>query len=383
MNVGGTEKALLNLISMMPRKEYDITVLMLEKTGGFLDSIPEWVCVQEYKDYQEFKYILNNPPKMVILDLLKRFCIKKAVVLLFLYLVCYILRERSLLFQYLCSNSTSLNKEYDVAIAYAGPMDFISFFIAKKANAAKKIQWIHFDVTKIGFNKKFAQNIYNQFDQIFVVSEEGKNKLVKLLPSIHGKTKKILNILPTMEVEKKANEGEGFEDNFTGIRILTVGRLSKEKGQDLTIPVLSRLLKDGLNVRWYCIGEGKARKEYEESIRRYGVEGDFILLGTKPNPYPYMKQCDIYVQPSRHEGYCITVSEAKCFNIPIVATDFTGAREQLIHEQTGLIVDVDLSQIYEAVNQIINDRNLQRVLRENLAKESSRNKETYTIKHII
>ena len=166
---------------------------------------------------------------------------------------------------------------------------------------------------------------------------KGKDKLMNILPNFKDKIDKLLNIMSPELVVKMADEGSGFEDDFNGIRILTVGRLSKEKGQDLTITVLAKLKEEGYNVRWYCIGDGSARKEYEKLIKEYNVENDYILLGATPNPYPFMKECDLYVQSSRHEGYCITLAEARCFDNPIISTNFTGASEQIAHDQTGLI----------------------------------------------
>ncbi|AGK52662.1 glycosyltransferase [Bacillus sp. 1NLA3E] len=369
MNVGGTEKALLNMISEMPREKFDVTILMLEKYGGFLNSIPDWVQVEYVNGYRDIKRFLNDPPKIVFKDLLKQWKIVKACMYILLYLISKVQNNRSIFFNYILRNNPKTSTEYDVAVAYAGPMDFISFFIAVKIRAKKKIQWIHFDVNKIGFNVKFAEKIYSQFDKIFVVSKEGKEKLNKILPSLKHKTETFYNIVSYKNVIQMAEEGNGFEDNYEGLRILTVGRLSKEKGQDLTIPVLARLKQEGFNVRWYCVGEGNARSDYEQLIKNYKVEADFILLGSQANPYPFMKQCDIYVQPSRHEGYCITLAEARCFNCPIISTNFTGANEQILHKHNGLVVEGDKIQIYEAIKQIIIDQSLRNTIKSNIENE--------------
>lgn len=166
-----------------------------------------------------------------------------------------------------------------------------------------------------------------------------------------------------------ANEGIGFVDDFEGVRILTVGRLSIEKGQDLTISVLAKLKEAGYNVKWYCIGDGKERGMYEKLVKNYDVQGDYIFLGAVSNPYPFMKQCDIYVQPSRHEGYCITLAEARCFNNPIISTNFTGASEQIIDNHNGLIVQFDEQQMYDSIVQILSDKSLEGRLRKNIEKE--------------
>ncbi|ASK64450.1 glycosyl transferase [Virgibacillus phasianinus] len=369
MNVGGTEKALLNMISEIPKSEYDITILMLEKYGGFLNSIPSEVNVEYVKEYCELKEVLNRPPKEVALNLLKRGKICGTIGLLFTQLLSKFLKNRSIFFKYVLKNVPGLKSEYDIAVAYAGPMDFISYFVIHKIKAKKKVQWIHFDVSKIGFNINFAVKIYKYFDRIYVVSDEARKKLIKLAPSTKEKSEVFLNVVSSNIIKKQSLEGEGFRDNYEGHRILTVGRLANEKGQDIAIRVLARLVKEGYKVKWYCLGEGSSRTEYERLIKEYNVQDKFILLGSNPNPYPYMDQCDIYVQPSRYEGYCITLAEARALQKPIITTNFTGAKEQIKNEITGIIVDIQEEQIYFAIKKLLNNPRQSTVFYFNLSKE--------------
>ncbi|MDQ0198776.1 glycosyltransferase [Neobacillus ginsengisoli] len=368
MNIGGTEKALLNMISKIPKEEYEITIFMLENDGGFLHNIPENVRVENFQEYNKIKNILNHPPHMTVLKFLREGKLLKAIIIMFLYLISKVTRERSIFIKYILKDFQIIETKYDVAVAYAGPMDFISYFVLNKIKAKKKIQWIHFDITKIGFNRRFASKIYKKFDKIFIVSKEGKEKLINLLPNLEEKTDTFFNLVSPSSIIRMANDGVGFKDNFSGVRILTVGRLAHEKGQDLTISVLANLKKDGYNVRWYCIGDGEARKDYEKLVEVNGLRNDFIFLGGKSNPYPFMKDCDIYVQPSRHEGYCITLSEAKCFKKPIICTNFTGAREQIIHNHTGLIVNFDEHQMYKAIKKLLDDEKFKIKLEKNSLK---------------
>lgn len=358
MNVGGTEKALLNMIDEMPKEEYDITILMLEEYGGFLSQIPKDVNVIYVEGYKNMKSILNNPLLLTALSLLKERKIIKAFNICITHLLTKITNNRSLLFKYLLKNNLKLKNEYDIAVAYAGPMDFISYFVVNKIKAEKKIQWIHFDITRIGFNVKFSKKIYRKFDQIFVVSNEARVKLLNKLPSISGKTEVFKNRVSVRNTQELAKEGKGFNDLFDGIRIVTVGRLTNEKGQDLAIKALARLINDGYKVRWYCIGEGNSRKTYEELIEKNNLNNHFVLLGSNPNPYAFIANCDIYVQPSRYEGYCITTLEAKCLNKPIITTDVNGAREQIVHGETGLIVNIDEIDLFNAIKKLINNEEL-------------------------
>jgi glycosyltransferase involved in cell wall biosynthesis len=380
MNVGGTEKALLNMISELPKDKFDITVLMLEKYGGFLNYIPSEVQVKYLEEYKNIKKEINTPPLKTIFRAIRSRKIVKAFIMAYLYLLSKIMKERSLFYKFILKGFPVVKNEYDVAVAYAGPMDFISYFILNKVNAKKKVQWIHFDINKIAFNKYFAAKIYKKFDKIFVVSNEGKEKLINRLPDLNDKTEVFTNLISSKLIKEEASKGKGFNDEFKGIRLVTVGRLSSEKGHDIAIKVLSRLIKDGLNVRWYCIGGGNLRKKYEELVDNLNLKSEFIFLGEDPNPYHYIKDCDIYVQPSRHEGYCITLAEARALQKPIVTTNFTGAKEQIKNKQTGLIVDVNEDQIYYAIKKLITNADLCQEFCKNLSKEKY---DTYEIEKIF
>ncbi len=356
MNIGGTEKALLNLLEEMPQDKYDITLLMLEKYGGFLNDIPEGVHIQYLRNYGDIKVLLNRPLLQTTMQLVINKRYKESIVMLGLYLWSKITRNQSSFFRYVLRNTPSLDTYYDVAVAFAGPMDFITYFIVKKVQATIKIQWIHFDISKIGFNMNFAKKYYPFFSRIFVVSEEGKEKLITQMPCLADKTTTFYNKIARKRILQQAEETQAFEDDFDGIRILTVGRLSEEKGQDLCIEACKLLRDEGYKFRWYCIGEGNYREICEERIHLYGIEFDFILLGAKQNPYPYMKACDIYVQASRHEGYCITLAEAKVFEKPIITTNFTGAKEQIQNVKHGCVVNCNATAIYKGVKEMLDTR---------------------------
>lgn len=385
MNIGGTEKALLNMISEMSKEDFDITILMLEKKGGFIEYIPEHVKIDVLSEYKNIKEMIQEPIHISALKYLKKGDILKVLILVYVFLYSKITRENSLLFKYLLKHVPTRDCfTYDTAVAYAGPMDFISYYILKRVKADKKIQWIHFDITKIGFNTRFVSKFYKMFDKIFVVSEEAKAKLINEVPLLKYNTETFNNIVSPSMIFEQSIDSVGFEDNQSDLRILTVGRLSFEKGQDMAIKVLARLKKNGYRVKWYCIGDGKLREEYLELIQRYGLKEDFILLGAIPNPYPYLRQCDIYVQPSRFEGYCITTLEAKCFNKPILSTDVNGVKEQLENGKTGVIVKIDENDIYQGLKELIDRKEIRDRLSANLEIENKSDKEAENkVKNLI
>lgn len=373
MNVGGTEKALLNLLNNIEKNKYRVTILMLEKKGGFLNHIPNWVEVKVVNEYEALRELLNDPPQKVSLKLIKSGKVIFGISVLLHYIWCKLVGEMSVYYRYILKDIKIIDNNYDIAVAYAGPMDLISYFVLNKIIAKTKIQWIHFDINKININNKFSRKIFTKFNNLYVVSKSARDNLVERFPEIKDKTEVFYNIISKEQIISLSKDGQGFDDDFDGIRILTVGRLCREKGQDLAIGALEKLIKAGYKVKWYCVGEGPSRGYYEDIAKSKGIADSFVLLGATTNPYIYMNECDIYVQPSRHEGYCITLAEARCFSNPIVTTDFSGAREQIIDNETGLICTVDENEIYLSIKKLLDNNKLYSYIKENLYKKNSNN----------
>ena len=346
MNIGGVEKSLLSLLSVIDKDEYEVTILLLEKKGGFLKEIPDWVKIEEAYWYKEIKPIIMQSPQLTISDFVSRKEYLKIPMFSFAYLLSKHFNNRYFYFSEVLNGVPENPIKYDVAIAYQGPTEIIDYYIANKVISAKKISWVHFDVSKHVVNEGLFERIYKKFDKIFAVSNGSRKCLLEKFPSIEEKTEIFPNIVSEKLIFDLSKREVEFDEAYRGIRIVTVGRLSLEKGQDIAIRVLSKLREKGFEVRWYCIGEGKNRKDYETLIDKYGLLQDFILLGATTNPYPYIARCDIYVQPSRHEGYCLTLAEAKVLKKPIVTSNFIGAYEQIVNNFNGISSDMSEEDLY-------------------------------------
>ncbi|MRH42705.1 glycosyltransferase [Aquibacillus halophilus] len=371
MSIGGVEKSLLSLFSIISKETYSITLLLLEKNGGFLKHVPDWVRVEEVDWYRNLKPIIMQPPQKTIASLYYNKKFHKIIPFIWSYIISKKLNNRYLYYNHVFKNIPKHEVKYDIAISYQGPTDILDFFIATKVTAKKKISWIHFDVTQHSINKKLYKNLYRIYDKLFVVSSQAEIKLKELIPSVEGKTEVFMNIISEELIREMSTVNVDFSDEYGGFKIVTVGRLSKEKGQDIAIKVLADLRENGYNVNWYCVGEGSAREEYENLINGYNLNNHFFLLGEKDNPYPYIKNADIYVQPSRHEGYCLTLAEAKCLYKPIVVTNFTGANEQIDNGLNGLIVSCDVQELYETIKFLIDNPNQKELLTTNLKSKNA------------
>ncbi|MEN1970000.1 glycosyltransferase [Lentibacillus sp. N15] len=368
MDVGGVEKSLLSLLSVIPEDKYDVTILFLDRQGDFLDAIPDWVTIKEVSWYKKVWADIITPPPDTLHGYLKDKRYMKAFNFGLHYFLSRELDNRYIYYRHIFKYVPNNAEQYDVAIAFQGPTDMIDYYIAYKVKAIKKISWVHFDVSKHYINANLYERLYKSFDRIFVVSNEAKKQLVTKIPGIVHKTEVFKNIVSESLIHELAREDISFDKNYRGIRIVTVGRLSIEKGQDIAINVLARLRNEGYEIRWYCIGEGPQRRKYETLIEDYGLTEDFILLGSKLNPYPYIADSDMYIQPSRHEGYCIALAEARCLKKPIIATDFIGAHEQIINGENGWIVKATEEELYEKMKFLIDYPQQQKRLRRNLSK---------------
>lgn len=347
MGVGGVEKSLLGLLSTLGPDKYDIHVGLLRKEGGFLQMLPPYVTVREcfcgaWND-------INLPPLANVKSLLRRWRFGEAVAHLFCYAVYKITGDRTLFYRYVLRNEPATDMVFDEAYAYAGPASMLDFYICRKIRAVKRFGWIHFDIDKNGIDEVMTRRFYGEYERIYTVSEEAKRHFDVRFPQFAGKTEVRYNIVPADEVRRLASEAPTFEDDFNGVRILTVGRLSEEKGEDVAVDALKILVERGFDVKWYFAGDGKLRSKCERMAAEYGLTERAVFLGVRTNPYGYMRDCDIYVQPSRHEGYCITLAEARCFGKPIAATDFTGAREQLASYPCGAVTGMSAGELAEGV----------------------------------
>ena len=361
--MGGIERSLLSLLNKFPSNRFDVTIFVMKLGGELLDELPKGVKVKCIFGYEKkmLEKLMNYVKNGEIINAFKTF----------FYTSLMKRGPKSSIDQnvYYSKMLPKEKPEYDLAIAYYIPTSLSVVYVMNNLKAKKKVAWIHGDVTEYSQSLPKYKEFYEKYHHIFGVSRYTVRKFGEIFPHLKEKTSLFYNILDKTKIEMSAVDQVSYDDSFDGFRILTVGRLEMEKGQDLIPNVLSKLLLEGYHVRWYCIGDGLIRNQLESQIHKYKLEGRLILFGTKENPYPYIKDCDIYIQTSRHEAYCITVAEARAFNKPIITTN-TGASEQITHEETGLIINFDEHELYEAVKRLIDDKTLRNKFKKNLSMET-------------
>lgn len=372
MNAAGTEKSFLAFLSALDMDRYDVELLLARKGGDLYHLLPEGIKVTEMPVGGEMFTLTGASAASVIF----RLFVRKNPLRLF-EIFPYFLRmklnpaKRSLiameLWLRMMQKLPEHGGEYDAAIAYWG--DKTMFYMVDKVKAKRKIAWLHFDYANPPRSDKTYLPYFKACDGVVTVSDTVDRALKEKLPEIADRCVMIENLIDRSALYSMAESAPTFGDGYTGTRILSIMRICHQKGFDFIPEILYRLNLKGRELRWYIVGEGNgADVAYLLSeCRRLGVEDRLVLLGTTPNPYGYLRDADMFVLPSRHEGKPISVEEAKAFSKPIVVGHYLSAEEQLEDGELGIIAESDPADLAETVDRLLSSPEMRKVLTDRLA----------------
>lgn len=228
--------------------------------------------------------------------------------------------------------------EYDLCISFLTPHNIGR----DKVRAKKRVAWIHTDYSTVSINPDLELPVWNSYDYIASISPEVTRSFLTVFPSLAAKIVDIENMLSSAFVLGRAEEKDVSRELTGDINLLSIGRYCNAKNYDNVPDIAKRMIGHGLvNFKWYIIGFGDSEALIKSKIKEAGMEDHVILLGKKDNPYPYIKACDIYVQPSRYEGKSVTVREAQILGKPVAVTAYPTAPSQINDGVDGVIVPLD------------------------------------------
>lgn len=358
MVMGGVEKELIAILHHLDPSEWDITlVVMYIQDESIIKLIPSFV-------------------KFVNLDIDRNYYCSDTLTAAKLRLKRWKLREASALVlkkifgkgqtgsNINISSIPGFNMIFDTAVCFHSHSPLMVKYIAEKVVADKKISWIHNDFNLSGYRADRIKNYLSKYNIIIGVSAKIINEFKNLCPSLAERCSVVYNALDNEEILQKSHEeipADMIERLSGKLFLLTVGRMEEQKGYDTAVAAAAILKEHGIDFRWAFIGAGRDEQKINSMIHQRQLEDFVFMLGRIDNPYPFMRQCDIYVQPSRHEGYGLTVLEAKILQKPIICTDFAGANEQIVSGKNGLIVPVNHPQkLANAIMELHADDSLRR-----------------------
>ncbi|MGL5057182.1 MAG: glycosyltransferase [Fusobacteriaceae bacterium] len=375
MEIGGVERSLVSMLNNFDFKNNNVDLFLHSQTGELMTLLSNDInLIPEIGEYKTFRCGIKNVFKnryfkIGIARLLgklesKLFCFKNSKV--------ENLSEYQYIWKRAIKNLPQLEKEYDVAISYLWPHNFI----AEKVKARKKIAWIHTDYSTIRVDRVEDLKIWSKYDTIIAISSEALNTFLKMYPTLKDRCIVVQNITSPKFVKNLSKEKTAEVFSKDCFNIVSVARFSYAKGIDNAISALQILKSKGYkNIKWYVVGYGGDEKMLKELCKKYSLENEFIFLGKKTNPYPYIAQCDLYVQPSRYEGKAVTVLEAQILNKPVLITNYPTAASQIIHGVDGEIVELSINGIASGIERFYKNKELLEKYKINCSEKNFENKE--------
>ena len=360
LELGGAEAALIGMLQSMDYKRFDVDLFLHSHQGEMMRFIPHEVnLLPEIKEYS----MIEKPMMHVVRCGYFRvaYARLKAKWLSKRYLKHKRMIESAAVFQYVGNAVTPVLPsleylgEYDLAISFLNPHNIVR----DKVKSKKKICWIHTDYTRIGVNTELELPVWGSYDHIMSISPDVTQTFLQVFPSLKDKIVEMENILSAEFIRKRADEFEASAElKGNGVKILSVGRFCEAKNYDNVPDICRRIREKGINLRWYLIGYGDDSL-IRQRIHEYGMEKYVIILGKRSNPYPFIKACSIYAQPSRYEGKSVTVREAQMLCKPVAITDYPTAKSQIRHKVDGIIVPMDNEGCANGMADFIQDYQLQ------------------------
>ena len=347
--IGGIETALVNLLKQFDYDRYDVTLLVLHAELNMQPQIDPRCRVlildREITKSAELPYRYShlyhltenssNPSRFHQMMMWAVHAIKWIENRL------YILYVRDFL----------KGESFDTVIIYS---DVVAETAIRAVKANRYLMFYHHGDMRHVYHDAVA---YHKCDKIITVSEQQSEALRAFVPAVADKITVVQNMLDPYGIRAKANEplNEAFDKKH--FHIVTVGRVSKEKGMDLAVQACAILLHRGISdFHWWIIGDGPEMPQLQTLIAELHLESYITLTGMKGNPYPYIRAADLYVQPSRVESFGLTIMEALMLDKPVVATKTFGAAATITCPEYGVICDVSAESIAVAVEELYQNR---------------------------
>ena len=332
LNVGGIQKALVNILHEIDYEKCEVDVFLFDKNRFF--ELPEYenLTVKTLKPF----FWLN---RLVYFDLLLRFL-----------------------------KMETGDKEYDVAI------DFNSYrnecaVGAIRAKAKKRVMWIHNDVEvkkrdeyKYKVLWHFFKTKFRYFDEFAAVSPGIIDGFRRTAGIYDREITPIPNHIDTDEIFQKSVQPIDFSSDENCYNLCTMGRIGHQKGFDILMDFMAEVVKRRRDIHLYLLGDGPDRGKIEKQIARLGLGDKVTLLGNQSNPFPYLQQMDGFVLTSRYEGQGIVIWEAKTLGLELFIAEnlvkynpgITGTPdivEALVNAQRREKTPDDLSEYNKAIGE--------------------------------
>ena len=365
--IGGIESSLVNLLNAFNYEKYDVTLLITKAELNLKDKINKNVKLliidreetYSFDNRYRFKSLYHLTEESSNPSFIHKLMMWSVPLIEFVENKLYIKYVKELM----------RDQVFDTAIIYS---DVVGELTIKAIRAKKYLMYYHHGAMRHVYHDKIA---YKKCQKIIAVSNNQARLLKQFIPKYADKVVVIHNLVNVKSVIEKSKMPikERFEkDKFN---IVTVGRVSHEKGIDIAVRVCAKLVDNGYkNIQWWLVGDGPAMQEVKDVIKETHMENHIKLLGMKDNPYPYTRKADLYVQPSRFESFGLTILEALILNRIILTTKTLGATEVTKNNRKVFLAKCKIDSLVNELEYIIKNKSrIDSIPSENIGEQSNIN----------
>lgn len=345
LDSGGVAKSIVNLLNAIDRKDQEVHLLVMSAGDGpFAQYIPEDVIIHRnpitawlLAGFGGVWQLIKHGHLLLALGSLLRMALSRIDKPSAAWLLAHLFPE--------------MTEEWDVVVDFNGQQQL--YYMVDKLRSKRKVTFFHNDYYKWRYYERMDRRYFKKADNVYSISEQCVKSLKEIFPEVEDKIGLVYNVsLPDM-IYKMAEEPVSIPEH-SGALLITVGHVCERKGIDFAIEAARILNEKGVDFLWLWIGTND-NPRYEHQIRNLGLDQKFIFCGVCANPYPYMKQADIIVHPSRYEGKSMTLDEAKILCKPIVVTNFSTVMDQFENQVNAIICEMTASSLSKAIFELVKD----------------------------
>lgn len=329
--MGGVQRVMFDLLENMPREKFDFTLLLNLYQGELRTEVPKHIRLVSLTQGKED---MSKNPILRFVQLIKR-RIK----------LWYYETFPKRLYKHI------LKESYDIEVA-SSYTEF-EWVLNSPIKNSRKIGWYHSDASYDKDMEVINRRIelMKKFDWMVFCSDHTRRVFDELFGAKYPNSSVIYNAIRVEEAEKKSKL---FEVNYEQHPVFSsLGRLTSKKGYDMLMRVHKKLLDDGFQHSVVLVGGGDDMESLQTQAAELGVEKTFLLLGNKNNPFPYIIASDFFILSSKSEAYPLTIGEAMGLGMPIISTNVGGVPEMIDHGKDGILINVDETEMYEAMKEFM------------------------------
>lgn len=347
MEIGGTRRSLLNLMDeIVKRPEIECDLLIFAPHGEYMSQIPKRVRI--IKTSKPLVAMFSSVDTLKNQKDYRGLCLK----------TCLSVKKRffgefAVMSKIYRKHIENMDRHYDMVIGFqeGGCNDY-----ASRVFADKKIFWIHNNYENLTELAHGDPHSYESADSINFVAEASMDSFKAAMPQYASKMRVIKNVLPQQQIRDTSVMPCEKVFSKKAIHLISVGRVAYQKGFDRLLEAANDLKTAGYDFEWIILGDGEQREDFVSQSKNLGIEKYVRFIGAVSNPYPYIKQADLFVLTSRYESQPMAIMEALTLGIPVLSTSFDSVKEIIQDKDFALEVENSVCGIRDGLKTLLDDK---------------------------